>query len=573
MSMLFILSFLLPFVGSFFYLKLKRFYLPFLFILFAPSFLILILSHFIKNIQFSYSSFLLKGAIGLDNISEVFLFFTVIIWLISGIFANFYFEEEKKKRIFFFYFFLTFSGNVGLILASDMVLFVAMFSLMTFASYGLIVIEKTKEAIFASKVYIWMAIIGELFITAALMIGYFINRSTLFSELIYFADKDTLSTFYFVCVMVGFGVKAGIFMLHMWLVLAHPAAPYPASAVLSGVMIKAGLLGWLRFLPPFTETLIPVVIFFTYIGIVTYYYAVFMGIFQKNIKVLLAYSSMSQMGLILLAFLGSYISGEHMLTYSAVLIFALHHSFTKAGLFLGVRGFVLSEHKRGNIVGLVCLIFLSLSLAGFPFSSGAVAKVALKDVAHNFYFIPFESFLLSITGITSTLLMGRFLYLFLKRKSMKATNNYLFILSVVMTLFAAFIVVFMLYFGFEKYILKVFTLSNILSSLLYITIGALISLYFYKKRIKIFIIGAGDIIYPLLYILKIFNICLEKINKLWFTTIDKTVSYVRDPIKYKNLGDLLLQIETVIRKYETFGFFYLLIFIALCLLSLLTIYI
>lgn len=156
---------------------------------------------------------------------------------------------------------------------------------------------------------------------------------------------------------------------------------------------------------------------------------------------------------------------------------------------------------------------------------------------------------------------------------MKATNNYLFILSVVMTLFAAFIVVFMLYSGFEKYILKVFTLSNILSSLLYITIGALISLYFYKKRIKIFIIGAGDIIYPLLYILKIFNICLEKINKLWFTTIDKTVSYVRDPIKYKNLGDLLLQIETVIRKYETFGFFYLLIFIALCLLSLLTIYI
>ena len=572
MILLYVLSFLLPFIGSFAFFKLNKFFLPFLLFLFIPSLINLIISPAVEFSQINYSFFLLKGAFKIDKISEVFLFFTVIIWLVSGVFANFYFEDKLKKKMFFFYYSLTFAGNVGLILAYDTVLFVTMFSLMTFASYGLIIIEKTKEALFASKVYIWMAILGELFITAALILAYFINKSTIFSEMVYFADKTTLSNLYFICVMLGFGVKAGIFLLHMWLPLAHPAAPYPASAVLSGVMIKAGLLGWIRFLPPFMETLIPLVIFFAYVGIITYYYAVFVGIMQKDIKTLLAYSSISQMGLILLAFLGGYVTGKATFSLASVLVFALHHSFTKAGLFLGVRGFVLSDRKAANFIGLLCLIFLSLSLAGFPFTSGAIAKVALKHSAHNFYAIPFESFLITLSGLTSTLLMGRFLFLFIKKKSVKTTNYYLFLISIIMTLFALFVTGFIFYFGFEKYAIESFSLHNILSSLAYITIGALIVIYFYVKNIKITILKAGDIIYPILYVLKYISNYLIFINKLWLSAVDKTISYIRDPIKYKSLGDLFLKIETVIRRYETFGFFYFLILISMFLFSLMKFY-
>ena len=65
---------------------------------------------------------------------------------------------------------------------------------------------------------------------------------------------DTLSL---ILILLGFGIKAGALPLHVWLPLAHPVAPVPASAVLSGVMIKAGLLGWLRFLPVNLDMALP----------------------------------------------------------------------------------------------------------------------------------------------------------------------------------------------------------------------------------------------------------------------------------------------------------------------------
>jgi hydrogenase-4 component B len=96
----------------------------------------------------------------------------------------------------------------------------------------------------------------------------------------------------------GFAVKAGIMPLHVWLPLAHPAAPVAASAVLSGALIKAGLIGWLRLLPlggaawPGWGTV------FVVVGLTTAIAGALIGVAQTRPKVVLAYSSVSQMGII-----------------------------------------------------------------------------------------------------------------------------------------------------------------------------------------------------------------------------------------------------------------------------------
>src|SRR5690606_7309656 len=101
-------------------------------------------------------------------------------------------------------------------------------------------------------------------------------------------------------VLAGFGIKAGALPLHVWLPLAHPAAPTPASAVLSGAMIKAGLLGWLRFLPLGLVALPGWAALLMVLGVVAVFFGAAAGAVQQDAKAVLAYSSISQMGLMII---------------------------------------------------------------------------------------------------------------------------------------------------------------------------------------------------------------------------------------------------------------------------------
>src|SRR5690606_9904977 len=101
--------------------------------------------------------------------------------------------------------------------------------------------------------------------------------------------------------LAGFGVKVGAVPLHMWLPLAHPAAPTPASAVLSGAMSTAGLLGWLRVLPFGDASLPSIGIWVLAAGMLAAFAGVAAGLTQTDAKTALAYSSISQMGLLTMA--------------------------------------------------------------------------------------------------------------------------------------------------------------------------------------------------------------------------------------------------------------------------------
>ena len=359
---------------------------------------------------------LLGSRLGLDDTARVFLFFTAMLWLASGLFASSYLAQQSRRYLFTFFFLLAMSGNLGLILAQDMPLFYVCFALMSFASYGLVVFNWDAEAIRAGRVYMVLVIVGELLLFSGLVVAASATGSILWYGL---GDRlvDTpTGNAAMLLLFFGLAVKAGALPLHVWLPLAHPAAPVPASAVLSGAMIKAGLIGWLRLVPSDAAAVLPgwgelcLVL-----GVAAAFYGVAVGLAQANAKTVLAYSSISQMGLITVAVGLAFLSpGAPHAALVPTLMYAMHHGFAKGALFLGVG---VASAARGVpwqrwLCG-VGLLLPAFALAGMPLTSGAFAKAMLKSSAATAPRAWAETLgvLLPVAAVGTTLLMARFLWL------------------------------------------------------------------------------------------------------------------------------------------------------------------
>jgi len=182
---------------------------------------------------------------------------------------------------------------------------------------------------------------------------------------------------------VAAGILASALPLHVWLPLAHPAAPTPSSAVLSGAMIKAGLLGWLRFLPLGGAFLSEWGLLFVGAGLLAALGGVMVGLTQRNLKTVLAYSSISQMGLMTAGVGLALLLPERVPeAVAAVAVTACHHGLTKGALFLGV-GMIdaVPRSSRRRVWLHAGLSWCALALAGFPLTGGFLAKGLIKDVA------------------------------------------------------------------------------------------------------------------------------------------------------------------------------------------------
>ena len=358
----------------------------------------------------------LAPQLGLDHTARIFLFFTAFLWLAAGVFATGYLQEADGRARFFVFFLFAMAGNLGLIIAGDMLSFYASFAMMSFASYGLILHNRTAEAGRAGRIYIVMVVAGEVLLFAALILAAAAADSLLFADVPPALAEAPTRDVVLALAVAGFGIKLGVLGLHVWLPLAHPVAPTPASAVLSGAMIKAGLLGWLRLLPlgegPALEgwgLLLMVV------GLLAVFYAAFVGIAQRNPKTVLAYSSVSQMGLVTTAIgLGLAVPARWPEISAIVLFLALHHALAKGALFLGV-GMAASRFAAGRYRWLVAagLVLPALALAGAPFTSGGLVKALLKPEAMALpapWGAPLAA-LVSWTLVGTVLLMARFLYL------------------------------------------------------------------------------------------------------------------------------------------------------------------
>jgi formate hydrogenlyase subunit 3/multisubunit Na+/H+ antiporter MnhD subunit len=355
---------------------------------------------------------LLETRLAVDPTGRVFLMFTSLLWFLSGHYACSYLTSDPHRGRFFLFFQLSMAGNLGLIISQDVISFYVFFALMSFASYGLVIHTGKAKALKAGRIYMILVVIGEILIFTAFLLLAASVDSLLLKD---FANARPGNPTVFL-ILLGFGIKAGALPLHVWLPLAHPAAPTPASAVLSGAMIKAGLLGWLRFLPIGLIAMPEWGTLFIVAGLAAAYYGVVVGVTQQNPKTVLAYSSISQMGLMTVG-VGLALRWPQTapLVLPAITVYAFHHGLAKGALFLGVG---VTSGAKGNapayFFSVAGLVLSSISLAGAPFTSGAVAKIALKlplqEVSHIWGSGAGLSLLLLLAAVGTTVLMARFLF-------------------------------------------------------------------------------------------------------------------------------------------------------------------
>lgn len=357
------------------------------------------------------------------------LLMTAALWSFAGIFAARDFSPAAKTKAkphaarFLRCWLLTLTGNLGLLVANDIASFYLFFALMTFAAYGLVIHDETSAALKAGKVYIIMAVIGEAFllaglISAAASVGS--EHTPLLQELPQGIVSSDHGLSIAAALFIGFGVKAGLAGVHWWLPLAHPVAPTPASAVLSGAMIKAGLVGWLLTLPigNLSEpqaNIAPLASAAILLGLIGAWGAGVVGVFSGKAKTVLAYSSISQMGMLTLM-LGVALRypDSAALVLAAMVIFVCHHGVNKGLLFLGV-----AWRKAASGVGLtvvaVVLTVAALNLIGVPWSSGAYAKDLFKAVLTDLPVgILYAAF--SYGALATTALMLRYAYLLWQKR-------------------------------------------------------------------------------------------------------------------------------------------------------------
>ncbi len=350
---------------------------------------------------------LLGSRLGLDDTGRLFLLFTALTWLAAGLYARAYLARDARRTAFWAFFLATQAGNLGVCLALDLASFYTLYALMTFAAYGLVVHTRSAEAWRAGRIYLVMAVLGELTLVAGLMMTAHAAGGLMIADL-QAASPPPVAV---ALVAAGLGVKVGLPLLHLWLPLAHPVAPVPASAVLSGVMLKAGLLGWLRLLPLGHAVYPEIGATLLLLGLIAMFYGVAVGLAQRDLKVVLAYSSVSQMGFMTLG-VGAGLSAPGLwpVLLPAVGLYALHHALAKSALFLGA-GVALKVGGRAWV--LAGLALPALALAGAPLTGGWLAKAALKGGLAG---LPAPwggllGILLPLAAVGTTLLMTRLLWL------------------------------------------------------------------------------------------------------------------------------------------------------------------
>ncbi len=354
---------------------------------------------------------LLGTRLGFGLFDRTFLLLTALAWSVSSLFIACG-RGKSLSSGFLSMFALTMGGNIGLVAAQDAVSFYSFFALMTFAAYSLVIYTQTEKARRAGRIYLFMAVCAEGLLIAGFMLAVFHSPSHYFADIAPVMATLPPSHPVFWCFFAGFGVKAGIIFFHFWLPLAHPVAPTPASAVLSGAMIKAGLLGWLHFFPLGAASFPGWGTVFMVMGLGSAFFGVLSGLGEDYPKTVLAYSSISQMGLMSFGLgLGLYDQALWASAGQGLQWLIINHALAKTVLFLGtavIGASQVSPAWRRIVLGGLCLP--GLALAGISFTAGSQAKYLLKKAAEAGPGGEMGVVLLFLSSVMTTVLIGHFLW-------------------------------------------------------------------------------------------------------------------------------------------------------------------
>ncbi|MFH0847075.1 MAG: proton-conducting transporter membrane subunit [Chloroflexota bacterium] len=307
------------------------------------------------------------------------------LWILATFYSIGYIEHREDR--FFSFMALTNFSLLGCAFSQNMFTYFVFYEIMTLAAYPLIIHEETESARRAGLKYLTYAIPAGAVIFFAIAGHYFWGGGNLSlieaGTLNLSQSSHAVLTVLFLAYLAGFGVKAAIMPLHGWVPDAHPEAPSPASALLSGVILKAGAFGIIRVvLNVFGLSLFKELRLDTYLIIIsgiTIVVASMFALTQDNLKRRLAYSSIGQVSYILL--------GLSMGTYSGVLgslMHLAHHALMKGCLFLAA-GVILVKTGKRNVsemagigrrlpVTMTAFSVAALAMMGTPPSVGFLSK-------------------------------------------------------------------------------------------------------------------------------------------------------------------------------------------------------
>ena len=337
---------------------------------------------------------MLAFTLRVDGVSRIWLLLLAIIWPGVGLYAQEYLKHDENPARFFLFYTVTQGVLAGLAMAGNLVTYYMFYEAMTLLTVPLVLHNRDKEAVAAAIKYLIYSVIGA----SAALIGIFFvgaigGTGDFASGLItaeQIAGKEQFAMIIFLTMLIGFGVKAGMFPLHGWLPTAHPVAPAPASAVLSGVITKMGVLGIVRVLFNIAgaDRIRGTWVQYTMLGLTltTILMGSLLALKEKKLKKRLAYSSVSQVSYVLF--------GLFTLTewgFVGAMLHVIFHSLMKNNLFMGAGSIIHKTEKTrveemdglGKRMPWTYAFFTvaSLGLVGIPPTGGFVSKWNLAQGA------------------------------------------------------------------------------------------------------------------------------------------------------------------------------------------------
>mgnify|MGYP001408415825 CR=1 FL=1 len=371
-----------------------------------------------------------------DWLSIYFVFIIILIFIPVAIYTKGYILEYKKHysiKYMLFLIILFVASMIGVVLANNGITFLVFWEIMSISSFFLVIYEYLHaENLKAGIFYFIMTHISGLFLMVMFAFLFKYTGSFDFKEIAMLSMNFSPEQKYivFILALFGFGAKMGIVPLHAWLPKAHPSAPSNVSALMSGVMLKVALYGFIRITFVFLRNLpLSSGVIVLVIGTITAIFSILNALFQDNIKKLLAYSSAENVGLIFAALGVSMILINYnlkllaALALTAALLHCLNHAIFKSLLFLNAGSvlYATGTKNMNELGGLskkmkftaICTFIGTCGISAIPPFNGFASEILILrsfiesiTAVHNIWII----ILLFVCGILIALTSGGAFY-------------------------------------------------------------------------------------------------------------------------------------------------------------------
>lgn len=312
---------------------------------------------------------------GADGFRVLYSTVTAFMWLMTTVFSAEYFQHYGNTNRYYFFLLMTLGATEGVFFSRDFFTVFVFFEIMSLTSYAWVAQDEKKASLRAADTYLAVAVIGGL----VMLMGLFLYYNT-----------DDMLPVAGLCMLFGFGAKAGAVPLHIWLPKAHPAAPAPASALLSGVLTKTGVFGILMLTSSvFWGDAAWGTLVLT-LGVVTMVLGALLALFSLDLKRVLACSSVSQIGFVLVGVgMAGLLGAQGAAAVRGSVLHMVNHSLIKLVLFMAAGAVFMNTHKLdlndirgfGHKKPLLGYLFLmgALGIGGIPLWNGYVSKTLLHE--------------------------------------------------------------------------------------------------------------------------------------------------------------------------------------------------